>query len=237
MPLDADIRKFQMTIRTVAKHSRKAMPEILRNNMLKVLIGGPGYDGIIQLTPKATVSQIKEDMARMVTYSGPRGGAHAVPLSILLAAKAVSGRGSGRKNTGEFGMKGGKGAGKFGKTAGDKLWRFLVGAQARRIIAARLRGRTFISAGWLKPAMTFGARGGKTGNAGGAKLLPEGEASKSYGVLPSESRLVAESVNVVDGARQVSAPVIQRAIANAIKDMRVYIRKKLTQAIERARKT
>lgn len=219
MPLTADFRKLSMHIRAVKRFSRKAMPDILNNNMRKVLIGGSGYEGLVQLTPKATKADIENDMRQMVTTVGKRGGSHSAPRIIAIAAAELT-----RMGIRPLGW----------DPASQAVWRDQVGQLAKAILAARIRGKGVIAAGWLEAAMNFGARGKSKG---GATLFAGGIAAQGFGELPSESKLIATAHNVVPGADKISIPHLKRAIANAIKDMRIYIRRKITEAIAKARGT
>lgn len=217
MPLKADLESFKRHIVRVKQYSRKAMPDILNNNMRKILLGGQGFDGLVQLTPKATAADIDSDLRMMVTTVGKRGGTHTTPRIIAIAAKELT----------KMGIK----PSGF-DAASQAVWRNQVGQLARAIMASRKRGASVIAAGWLEAAMNFGARG-----KGGAKLYAGGIAAQGFGELPTESRLVATAHNVVPGAEKISIPHLSRAIRNAIKDMRVYIRRKIGEAIAKAKQT
>lgn len=219
MPLEADFRKLRMHVQAVKRFSRKAMPDILNNNMRKVLIGGKGYEGLVQLTPKATKEDIQLDMFTTVTTHGKRGGTHSVPRIIAIATAELT----------KMGIRPGG-----WDPASQAIWRNQVSQLAQAIMNSRIRGKGVIAAGWLEAAMNFGARGKSKK---GAVLYPGGIAAQGYGVLPTESHLVATSHNVVPGANKISMPHLQRAIANAIADMRIYLRRKITEAIAKARQT
>lgn len=217
MPLTADLRKFQQAVLQVKKYSRKAMPDILNNNMRKILIGGAGFEGLVQLTPKATAASIDADLKQMVTAVGKRGGTHSVPRIIAIAASDLT----------KMGI---KPAG-F-DPASQAVWRNQVSQLAKAILNSRKRGASVIAAGWLEAALNFGAKG-----KGGAKLYAGGIAAQGFGVLPTETRLIATAHNVVPGADKISMPHLRRAIAGAIVDMRIYIRRKIGEAIAKAERT
>jgi hypothetical protein len=232
MGLKLDTHRFLKTLDAMRQVPGRHGPEVLNKGIQKIVIGSGGSRGLVHLTPRSSKEQVNLDLTTTVAR-----GRHAVPLIILLAAKWAKGEGAGRANTGGFGSRKGKGSQKFGKTHGDKLWRAVVKARAKRISAHRLRSVTAHVAGWLHALAKLKEKSGIGGavNAQGITKRDSGKAAKSFARAATARSLIASLTNMVDDSGMVSSPmVLQAAINSATKDNLVYLERKLGAGIRDA---
>jgi hypothetical protein len=105
---------------------------------------------------------------------------------------------------------------------------------AKRILAARVRSRTYIAAGWLAAARKLRryVKGNLSRLGKQADLHEKGEAQKSF-VMPARGNILnAGAFNTSNGAKVVSPDsLVQVAVDYAAHDMLIYIERKLGAAI------
>lgn len=185
-------------------------PDIVNKAVQKIAIGSKGSRGLVHLTRKATTARIRADMKA----PGPDGK---TPLLIYLAVISLK-----RKHV-------------TGATAGN--WKIMVRAEARRILAARIRSIGATIAGWLHGLSKLKASAGLTGRTSepGVLKLMKGSAAESYAETARSNRLVAGLFNTVEGSDKVSTnAVIQSAVNEATRDNVDYLVTKFGAAIRDA---
>jgi hypothetical protein len=192
-------------------------PDVVNKAAQKIVIGSKGSSGLVHLTKKATSARIRADLKQ----SGPDG----TPLLIYLAVISLKRKGVAMRQKGRRG----------GATKGN--WRVMVRAEARRILAARVRSSGATIAGWLHALKKLQRAAGLSGRttAGGVLQLEQGSAAESTAKAATAASLLARLENFVDGSGIVSGPaVMQAAVNEATRDNLDYLERKLGAGIRDA---
>lgn len=215
-----NLKEFQdMLRRRIAVETRKTSAEVVNKCALQVLIGGKGFKGAVQVTPRTTKGEVRKAL-NVKHHAWSFGGkSKSTKLLFLLASKALVRRGFKFKNLAN--------------------WNANVAIMAQRIARARDRSRSFLAAGWLKAAAQLGGRTRET-------TLPGGRAGEGRAIKATVSRLIATAFNSsVDGGkrrRSMNVPrvtaIVQNALNNALRagksDMETYVvRKELEKTLGR----
>lgn len=229
MPSKVDLSRFHAALARMMDVPKKHGPDVLNKSVLQVVVGSGGNKGLVQLTRKATEQRIREDLSRMVTNVGRRGGSHSVPLVVLLATQWLT----------ERGERPAAGAIRPGSSEAQD-WRNKVSQACQRITAARIQSRAFIAAGWLWAAAELAPKvpGNTLSRLMGSKHLPlksGGEAARSFAIAAHTGRLFAGVFNTSSGAGIIcTAGVIQLAVNGETNNLRQYFLRGLGDGIKRA---
>lgn len=200
-------------------------PDVLHKSVIKITIGSGGSQGVVHLTKKADRARIRSDLKK----PGPDGRSMLIYLAIISLKR--------------------KGVYSANKTLYEKArsrqraqgiatnWRILVRAEARRILAARLRSAGFIVAGWMHALRKLRQAANIPGKSQepGALMFNRGSAAESYPQVSTPVILVSGLFNTSEGADVVSNNgVLQSAIDQATADNLVYLERKFGAAIRDA---
>ncbi len=234
MPVTYDLSRFKAAVARISKVSKKTGCELLNHNLLKVAIGSSNGRGLVHYTRKATAERIKADMRQIVpTVTESPSGKRArrtygsAPRIIALAAKYLSSRGVRPLN---------------GSRNEMDHYRQQISNVCAAILAAKLKSRAYIAAGWLWAARDLSAKvPGRKLTRVARRNMPTkeewtgGSASQSWGVPASPNSPVAALYNTSRGANiVVTGDVYQAAINDAIHDMNIYMVKKMAHEYARA---
>lgn len=221
VPVTVNLFGFHQAVKAISELPRKHGPDILNRNVLKVAIGAKGVKGLVQLTPKATVSRIESDLFKR----------HGPEFAYKLAVEWLRSRGrtAPKSRPPELG-----GSQSPQNVAAWMDWRRDVGAAAQAILDARKKSRAYIAAGWLFAAKNLAksVRGTNLTRLAD-KNLPtrdDGTASQSFARAATGGSLVAGIFNTSRGAGNFEH-VIPVAVQNVIADMESYLERKLGAAI------
>jgi len=225
MPLKINMTNFENAIRQVRVVSKKEGAQILNENVLKVVIGAKGVQGLVHLHPKATEARIEADMKQEVSAvqsrSGEWPGSHTIPRLLALASLKAKERGV--KKHGFH----------------DPAYNAEISKYAAAMLKARKSSRAYIVAGWLFAARMLKQR--IPGLTGLTRLEPrnmpkpylDGTAAKSFAIAATPNSLVCGLFNTSRGAENFTG-IVQTAVDNATEDMRQYFYTKLGAAYARA---
>lgn len=224
-----DLTRFHAALARMMDVPKKHGPDVLNKSVLQVVVGSGGNKGLVQLTRKATEQRIREDLSRMVTSVGKRGGSHSVPLVVLLATQWLT----------ERGERPAPGAIRPGSSEAQD-WRNKVSHACQRVIAARIQSRAFIAAGWLWAAAELAPKvpGNTLSRLMGSKNLPlksGGEAARSFAIAAHTGKLFAGVYNTSSGAGVIcTTGVIQLAVNGETNNLRQYFLRGLGDGIKKA---
>lgn len=209
----ASLIRFNHTIVAMAKARKKVFPEELNRQMLKALVGGQGFEGLVQLTTKASEEEIRAFLSQEVTYQiKGKGTPLRAKMSRVLAAEGVFKR-----------------DGKVTKAALDEMEKLLINA--------RVRSRAFMAASWLFSAFDL-AKSVPGNTLTRQSSVPMTDQAKRRKANTADSDPAREGKNKVtvfntaEGARKVAMKFIPKALNNVVKDMRLYLGKKYAQTVK-----
>jgi len=201
---------FNKVLSALARVKDKSYADLTNKHLLQVVVGAKGergrtVKGLVHLTKKATKERIVSDMAVMVN-----GKPRVVGLAIAWLAKR-----------------------------GTKITTASINSAIEAIITARIVSRAFIAASWLHSAkklapfvpghtltrLTDGkvplfhnSHASKTARADHATPNMTVFTATVYNTAPSHPNNVRDGTS--DGAEKVARAAINRALGNAITDMR-----------------
>lgn len=64
MSVKVDLTRFKTLVREIARYRKKDEAEVLNKGLTTAIIGSSKYEGIVQLTPKATRERIRADLKK-----------------------------------------------------------------------------------------------------------------------------------------------------------------------------
>lgn len=201
---------FNKVLSALAKVKNKGYADLVNKHLLQVVVGAKGESGravhgLVHLTKKATEARIVADMEQVVN-----GKPRVVGLAIAWLAKR-----------------------------GDQINAERIKWAVGKIIQARIISRAFIAASWLHSAqklapfvpghtltrltdakvpMYYNAHAGRTARADPATENMKVFKATVYNTSPSHPFNVRKGTG--DGAAKVAKAAINRALGNAIRDMR-----------------
>ena len=201
---------FNKVLSALAKVKSQSYADLTNKHLLQVVVGAKGeggrtVHGLVHLTRKATVERITADMDKIVN-----GKKRITGLAIAWLVKR-----------------------------GEQISTGSIDRLEALILAARIKSRAFIAASWLHSAqklapfvpghtltrltdanvpMYYNAHAGKTARADHATQNMKVFKATVYNTAPSHPFNVRDGGS--DGAAKVARAAINRALGNAIKDMR-----------------
>jgi hypothetical protein len=214
--LTVSLAGFQRAVEAIAKAKNSFLPLELNRQMLKVLVGAPGVKGLVHLTLRALESDIRADMARVVTYSIRGGTPITARLSRVLAAQALY-------------------------RQGGHITRAALEVMEKKIIDARVRSRAYMAASWLFSAFDLaktvpGNTLNRQDNIPMTTQARKNKASDADSIPATASRLKVTAFNTARGASKVATRPIPTALNNARLDMIKYLGKKFAKAVQAERR-
>jgi hypothetical protein len=216
--LKYDFTAFNKAIAQKIQLSKTSVPDILADAAMKILIGSGSAPGLTKLTRKATIERIKSDMKVMVMGRTNAG-------KMLKSGKRQSGRPQMRSRLTWLALR-------WLKTRGEPKTKDLVRKAMAAILAARIKSRAYIAAGWL-----FCARSLLIGNPGLQKKhkltrlkdsnIPTREDATAANSFATPIRIQGNTASLVlhntsRGGETVGMENVQQAINNATKDVQLY---------------
>lgn len=196
---------FNKVLSALARVKNRRYADLVNKHLLQVVVGAKGVSGLAQLTKKATEERILADMNK------PVGGKR---LVVRLAIAWL-------------------------KSRGEQVSTGSIDSAANSIIRARIISRAFIAASWLHSAqklaafvpghtltrltdgkvpMYYGGYAAKSARATSALESMKVFTATVYNTSPSHPNNVKKGTG--PGAEQVARQAINRALGNAIRDMR-----------------
>ncbi len=224
--IDFDLTEFNRTLKQYREESGKEMEQIVAEKAYQ-LAGGFG-NGALQLTEHASADKIAREMALTVTdvqkvsaktgkVSTRRKLDFGVGYKDTLAARIVNWR---RKREGK-----------------PPLWGKYLTDAARKLTASRIRSVNFVRSGWLASIKRLAPLIKKSPRAGGVKSnRPKGYALVDRRENHPAVTIVNTAMNTLSRGNPHHNPQQMKAVAEAglakavqevIRDMRVYIERKL----------
>lgn len=217
--LTAKLNEFNGTMATLRAVTKRTASEELNKQLLQLVIGAKGSKGLVQLTKKATVERITADMSKLVN-NGSRGGKTRTlgqMLGILLLKKR-----------------------------GEAITAASIDSAAAAILKARIQSRAFIAASWLLSGRELAkhvpsARLDRMGD-GDIPVRHGGYVEKTARAIPATLNQNVFTASVFNtspshpnntqggksaGAEKVARAGMNRALGNAIRDMKKKIQYEL----------
>jgi len=199
--IEAKLGEFQKTLNDYVAVSNKTFAEALNFQMLKVVVGGKGVNGLVQLTQKTTAARIRADLARPVIRRLKGGKVFTGTLGEAIAAKFMHEKGIPITVAG------------------------LAHTLARLIEFRTEKSRAFVAASWLWAARELSkhVKGNtltKIRDESYIPMIPGGTASeaerKGHSAIPGRLSVTVFNTSGVD---KVASKAVPRALGNIKRDI------------------